>query len=139
MQIYELTSGKRNLKEYDPDRSPSGTPNYATGVGPGVTSQMTVTPSMKTDPQPGPAPQLPAPATDAVTPVASDPQLQVLDAPNSWQAQSLQRQNKLAQIMILMWLMLWLKKNLLNRSWQLRHQLLLQHLLILQHHRLLLL
>jgi hypothetical protein len=41
MQIYELTSGKRNLKEYDPSRSPPGTPNYATGVGPGVTPTMT--------------------------------------------------------------------------------------------------
>ena len=81
MQIYELTSGKRNLKEYDPDRPPSGTPNYATGVGPGVTPQMTATPSMKTAPQPEPAPQLPAPAAGAVTPVASAPELQVLDAP----------------------------------------------------------
>ena len=81
MQIYELTSGKRNLKEYDPSRSPPGTPNYATGVGPGVTPTMTATPRMKTAPQPGPAPQLPAPATGAVTPVASAPELQVLDAP----------------------------------------------------------
>ena len=81
MQIFELTSGKRNLKEYDPSRSPPGTPNYATGVGPGVQPQMTATPRMKTAPQPGLAPQLPAPATGAVTPVASAPELQVLDAP----------------------------------------------------------
>ena len=46
MQIFELTSGKRNLKEYDPSRSPPGTPNYATGVGPGVKSQMTATPTV---------------------------------------------------------------------------------------------
>ena len=75
MQIYELTSGKRNLKEYDPSRPPPGKPNYATGVGPGVQPQMTATPRMKTAPQPGPAPRLPAPATGAVTPVASAPEL----------------------------------------------------------------
>lgn len=46
MQIFELTSGKRNLKEYDPSRSPPGTPNYATGVGPGVKPQMTATPTV---------------------------------------------------------------------------------------------
>ena len=68
MQIYELTSGKRNLIEYDPSRSPPGTPNYATGVGPGVKPQMTATPRMKTAPQPGPAPRLPAPATGAGSP-----------------------------------------------------------------------
>jgi len=81
MQIFELTSGKKNLKEYDPSRSPPGKPNYATGVGPGVQPQMTATPRMKTTPQPGPAPQLPAPATGAVAPVAPAPKLQVLDAP----------------------------------------------------------
>ena len=80
MQIFELTQ-KRKINEYDPDRSPPGTPNYATGVGPGVTPQMTATPRMKTAPQPGSVPQLPAPATGAVTPVASAPELQVLDAP----------------------------------------------------------
>jgi hypothetical protein len=79
MQIFELTQ-KLNLKEYDPDRSPTK-PNYGTGVGPGVTPQMTATPRMKTAPQPGSVPQLPAPATGAVTPVASAPELQVLDAP----------------------------------------------------------
>ena len=42
MQIYELTSGKRNLKEYDPSRSPPGTPNYGTGVGEVVTHALSV-------------------------------------------------------------------------------------------------
>ena len=79
MQIFELTQ-KRKINEYDPDRSPTK-PNYGTGVGPGVKPQMTATPRMKTAPQPGSVPQLPAPATGAVTPVASAPELQVLDAP----------------------------------------------------------
>jgi len=80
MQIFELTQS-RKLNEYDPSRPPPGKANYATGVGPGVQPQMTATPRMKTAPQPGPAPQLPAPAPGAVTPVASAPELQVLDAP----------------------------------------------------------
>ena len=46
MQIFELTSGKRNLKEYDPSRSPVN-PNFGTGVGPGVGKQMTATPTVK--------------------------------------------------------------------------------------------
>ena len=46
MQIFELTSGKRNLKEYDPSRSPPAKVNYGTGVGPGVKPQMTVTPTV---------------------------------------------------------------------------------------------
>jgi hypothetical protein len=48
MQIFELTSGTKNLKEYDPNRSPAK-PNYGTGVGPGVKSQMTVTPTVGGD------------------------------------------------------------------------------------------
>jgi hypothetical protein len=49
MQIFELTQ-KRKINEYDPDRSPPGTPNYGTGVGPGVKSQMTVTPTVQSSP-----------------------------------------------------------------------------------------
>ena len=60
MQIYELTSGKRNLKEYDPDRSPTK-PNYGTGVGPGVKPQMTATPTVSGDSTVARA--TPAPAT----------------------------------------------------------------------------
>ncbi len=61
MQIFELTQ-KRKLNEYDPSRSPPGTPNYATGVGPGVKPQMTVTPKT-TGTSAAPAPVAPAPAT----------------------------------------------------------------------------
>ena len=44
MQIFELTQPKqRKLNEYDPSRSPPGTPNYASG-GAGTTPQMTATP-----------------------------------------------------------------------------------------------
>jgi hypothetical protein len=42
MQIYELTQ-PRKLDEYDPSRSPPGTPNYASG-GAGTAPQMTATP-----------------------------------------------------------------------------------------------
>ena len=49
MQIFELTQ-KRKINEYDPDRSPPGTPNYGTGVGPGVKSQMTATPTVRSSP-----------------------------------------------------------------------------------------
>jgi hypothetical protein len=49
MQIFELTQ-KRKINEYDPDRSPPGTPNYGTGVGPGVKPQMTVTPTVQSSP-----------------------------------------------------------------------------------------
>jgi hypothetical protein len=49
MQIFELTQ-KRKINEYDPDRSPPGTPNYGTGVGPGVKPQMTVTPTVQNSP-----------------------------------------------------------------------------------------
>ena len=49
MQIFELTQ-KRKINEYDPDRSPPGTPNYGTGVGPGVKPQMTVTPTVQSPP-----------------------------------------------------------------------------------------
>ena len=46
MQIFELTQPKRlTIKEYDPDRSPTK-PNYGTGVGPGVKTQMTATPTV---------------------------------------------------------------------------------------------
>jgi hypothetical protein len=54
MQIFELTQ-KRKLNEYDPSRSPPGTPNYATGVGPGVKPQMTVTPTVSGSPTVAPA------------------------------------------------------------------------------------
>jgi hypothetical protein len=43
MLIYELTAGKKTLKEYDPGRSPPKA-NFGTGVGPGVIPQMTATP-----------------------------------------------------------------------------------------------
>ena len=44
MQIFELTQPKqRKLNEYDPSRSPPGTPNYAAG-GAGTAPQMTAAP-----------------------------------------------------------------------------------------------
>jgi hypothetical protein len=43
MLIFELTAGKKTLKEYDPGRLPPKA-NFGTGVGPGVTPQMTATP-----------------------------------------------------------------------------------------------
>jgi len=78
MQIFELTAGKKTLKEYDPNRSPQKK-NFGTGVGPGVQPQYTATPRMKATPTPAPAPRLPAPSTGAVTPAA--PKLQTIDAP----------------------------------------------------------
>jgi hypothetical protein len=64
MQIFELTQPKqRKLNEYDPSRSPPGTPNYATGVGPGVKPQMTATPTVNGAP--------PATATTPVAPAAA--------------------------------------------------------------------
>jgi hypothetical protein len=83
MQIYELTQPKkRKLNELD-FGGPPPKKDYGTGVGPGVQPQYTATPRMKTAPQPEPAPQLPAPAPapGAVTPVASAPELQTIDAP----------------------------------------------------------
>ena len=94
MQIYELTSGKRNLKEYDPSRSPPGTPNYATGVGPGVKSQMTVTPTpagqsapaQTSTPAPAPAstPDMFAGATDPVDVANRITARQTADARPEW-------------------------------------------------------
>lgn len=81
MQIFELTQPrKRTIKEYDPNRPPPKK-NYGTNVGPGVQPQYTATPRMKTAPQPGPAPRLPAPSANAVATTNTPPELQVIDAP----------------------------------------------------------
>jgi hypothetical protein len=79
MQIFELTQ-KRKINEYDPSRPPPKK-DYGTGVGPGVQPQMTATPRMKSTPRPGPAPQLPPPATNQVANTAPAPELQTIAAP----------------------------------------------------------
>jgi hypothetical protein len=94
MQIYELTSGKRKLKEYDPSRSPPDTPNYATGVGPGVKSQMTatptasgsstVTPAPASTPSPANTPDMFAGATDPVDVANRITARQTADARPEW-------------------------------------------------------
>jgi len=80
MQIFELTSSKRNLKEYDPSRPPPKK-DYGTGVGPGVQPQMTGTPRIKGAPQAAATPRLAAPATNAVANTTTAPELQTIDAP----------------------------------------------------------
>lgn len=80
MQIFELTQPKKTLKEYDPSRPPPKK-NFGAGVGPGVQPQYTATPGMKAAPQPGPAPQLPAPAANQVATTAPAPKLQTVAAP----------------------------------------------------------
>jgi hypothetical protein len=83
MQIFELTQPKkRKLNELD-FGGPPPKKNFGTNVGPGVQPQYTATPRMKSAPQPGPAPRLPAPttATGALTTTAPAPKLQTIDAP----------------------------------------------------------
>jgi hypothetical protein len=80
MQIFELTQPKKTLKEYDPSRPPPKK-NFGAGVGPGVQPQYTATPKMKGAAQPGPAPQLPAPAANQVATTAPAPKLQTVAAP----------------------------------------------------------
>lgn len=53
MLIFELTAGKKTLKEYDPSRSPLKV-NFGTDVGPGITPQMTATPAVKSAPPAAP-------------------------------------------------------------------------------------
>ena len=72
MQIFELTQ-KSKLNEYDPSRSPPGTPNYATGVGPGVKPQMTVTPSTTANASAPPTVNQPTPASATAGPALANP------------------------------------------------------------------
>ena len=74
MQIFELTQPRKSrLNEYDPSRSPPGTPNYATGVGPGVSSQRTVTPTPAGQAAPASAPASTPAATPAATTTPNTP------------------------------------------------------------------
>jgi hypothetical protein len=77
MQIFELTQPRKSrLNEYDPSRSPPGTPNYATGVGPGVSSQRTFTPTPAGQAAPASAPaSTPAATTTPNTPNTPAPAL----------------------------------------------------------------